>query len=190
MNPVQFRFRPIAEFTITADEIDILCECAKAHYDARCRQAQEDFQLMQKLIVFDKNYRHELTFAHADLYSKVLEQGSLLYRNEPEKSKMAAQLRRAFGSICSEMNTLTPKAVDVFVDDDGVWRYFNLDKIKTTFMRMLRTADQGSEGDPGKQFKGYEAAKSYFRSALEDKMPKNQIEAKLNDAFSLYSAMT
>lgn len=109
MKLLELFFRPIAEVTFTQEELDLMCECSRHHYDDVCQQASKlggFLYGMNHPNLDNADRHHTLDFMEVDVLSKILEQG--IHSSNPS---LCADLHNFLYSILFTMKQDTPSPI-------------------------------------------------------------------------------
>jgi len=104
-------FTPKAIITISSEEIELLIECSRLHYDAVCRSASNDQNFLRSLQNAEENahgHGHTLTFRELDTLAKISEIGNYL---GGEKGQKCFGIQLQLHRVMNEMRAATPSPV-------------------------------------------------------------------------------
>ena len=114
-------FQPTIDVILTEEEIQVCIQCAKNHYDARCKATvgtKEKPGLLDRMLTIASNSSlidtQRLTWSEVDTLAKVVEVG--LHLPDREVAKKAYGLGMAFHRALNEMRGALPQPIALGID--------------------------------------------------------------------------
>ncbi len=108
MNLKKISFSPKVLIELPDQELDLIIECAKHHYDGTCRQAAAVGGFLHGMSNF-REHPHSLTLRELDLISKIVEACNVL--PSEGKAELALKISSEIKAIFEYTQARTPPAI-------------------------------------------------------------------------------